>query len=629
MESQRARRAEKMPIKKTYDFNDSLDCLRSLSAELASVYTVGQCSALLALLPENLRQQGVPANLQARAFMLLLREVVKRCRNVIEGEVKWPPADVDAAHFSMAVAASIGLAEQRNYDGPNRPIPSTEVRQGNAASWLPQGERSAKQYKREEPRALHAFLDAIQTVATDVTLMRGIATQLGIDGGSRTSSGDREKAPGLVGRFPDDILRERSLLHVLRTLEARKEYASAHHAVKIEEGIAQYNEWHSSGSQNADPILHRIDSLCRDYLGDTLHNLTGRIEIAGKGPDYAPHEPLPFCQYPVPDAAMILIPGGVDPFTGETVAPYFMATYPVTAYEWYGFLTRFTKDGWPASKTWNQYFPGTRWLGHPELPRLPAVGMTFYDCLMYCFWLWYHTPYRFRLPTEAEWNFAATGGQRRRFPWGDEPNTKFDRYTIFDIPQVPAPVDELPMVAEYGISGMSGNIWEYTSTLSRGTEPITNSDAPIPDLAFALAHERWWSADSRIPKKDHAKKESWREIVKFVIKGGSYTMTPKDCEVARRAFSSFYILGAFCGFRLVASACKDPETGQWIPEPSPFINPQIRQVRAMSSADFAGEPEQWSMPLGGCEVASAGPITELTPPDADSPWAELLRRRNQ
>src|SRR5260370_4717611 len=106
-------------------------------------------------------------------------------------------------------------------------------------------------------------------------------------------------------------------------------------------------------------------------------------------------------------------------------------------------------------------------------------------------------------------------------------------------------------------------------------------------------------------------------------------MTPNDCEVSQRAFSSFYILGAFCGFRLVASASKDSATGQWVPEPSPFIDPQIKQVRAMSSADFAGEPEQWSMSLGGCEVASAGPITELTPPAAHSPWAALLSRRTE
>jgi formylglycine-generating enzyme required for sulfatase activity len=45
--------------------------------------------------------------------------------------------------------------------------------------------------------------------------------------------------------------------------------------------------------------------------------------------------------------------------------------------------------------------------------------MKFFDTVLYCHWHWLTTPYRLRLPTEAEWNFAATGGEKMRFPSGN------------------------------------------------------------------------------------------------------------------------------------------------------------------------------------------------------------------
>jgi hypothetical protein len=49
------------------------------------------------------------------------------------------------------------------------------------------------------------------------------------------------------------------------------------------------------------------------------------------------------------DTSMRFVDGGIDPFTGQNVGPYFIATYPVTADEWVGFLIRFD---WPPLKFW-------------------------------------------------------------------------------------------------------------------------------------------------------------------------------------------------------------------------------------------------------------------------------------
>ena len=54
--------------------------------------------------------------------------------------------------------------------------------------------------------------------------------------------------------------------------------------------------------------------------------------------------------------------------------------------------------------------------------RKPVVGVTWFDGVAYCEWLSSESGRSFRLPTEAEWEYAARGGRAGAlFPWGDEP----------------------------------------------------------------------------------------------------------------------------------------------------------------------------------------------------------------
>jgi iron(II)-dependent oxidoreductase len=87
---------------------------------------------------------------------------------------------------------------------------------------------------------------------------------------------------------------------------------------------------------------------------------------------------------------------------------------------------------------------------------LPATNLSWEMAELFAHWM------GFRLPTEAEWQKAARGGERRIWPWGDRyPD---DTYAHFVLTKKcnPVPVDSLPKGRSYyGLYNMSGNVSEH------------------------------------------------------------------------------------------------------------------------------------------------------------------------
>ena len=105
----------------------------------------------------------------------------------------------------------------------------------------------------------------------------------------------------------------------------------------------------------------------------------------------------------------------------------------------------------------------------------PVVYVSSLEAIKFCQWLATHERRKYRLPTEAEWEYAAKGTDGRKYPWGNEERrgdlANFaDRNTVFawsdrDISDGYAessPVGAFPNgISPFGMHDMAGNVWEW------------------------------------------------------------------------------------------------------------------------------------------------------------------------
>jgi sulfatase modifying factor 1 len=87
-------------------------------------------------------------------------------------------------------------------------------------------------------------------------------------------------------------------------------------------------------------------------------------------------------------------------------------------------------------------------------PDHPVVNVNWYAAVSYCKWVGK------RLPSEAEWEYAARGGKDVLFSWGNEPADKNHANFAASEIKTTTPVGSYPP-NEYGIFDMGGNVWQF------------------------------------------------------------------------------------------------------------------------------------------------------------------------
>lgn len=254
---------------------------------------------------------------------------------------------------------------------------------------------------------------------------------------------------------------------------------------------------------------------------------------------------------------------GEGPVREVTLNPFWIDVHTVTNAQFAqfvaatGYKTEAEKFGWSyvfylflpeghpptrgvsSAPWWRQIF-GATW-DHPEGPHStidnrenhPVVHVSWNDAVAYANWVGK------RLPTEAEWEFAARGGlKQRRYPWGDQllpkkkhhcniwqgkfpqTNTKRDGFLGT------APVNSF-RPNKFGLYNTSGNVWEWCSDW------------------FSATYHRYSSRDNpQGPPFGDAK----------VMKGGSYLCHKSYCNryrVGARTHNTPDSSTGHMGFRLV------------------------------------------------------------------------------
>lgn len=119
--------------------------------------------------------------------------------------------------------------------------------------------------------------------------------------------------------------------------------------------------------------------------------------------------------------------------------------------------------------TWKRPFGPNSNLKNKE--NHPVVQVSWFDALKFCKWLTKKTGHKYRLPTEAEWEKAARGTDRKIFPWGNKWEPSFCNSEYRFKGTTPVNYFEKNNISPYGCVDMCGNVFEWTSTTIGTTKP--------------------------------------------------------------------------------------------------------------------------------------------------------------
>jgi formylglycine-generating enzyme required for sulfatase activity/tetratricopeptide (TPR) repeat protein len=219
---------------------------------------------------------------------------------------------------------------------------------------------------------------------------------------------------------------------------------------------------------------------------------------------------------------MVLIPAGTfrmgditgngrdneQPVHEVSVESFAMGRYPVTFAE-YDYFCEATNREKPDDAGWGR-------------DNRPVINVSWHDAVAYTEWLSEQTGQEYRLPTEAEWEYAARAGTETDYWWGDDIDQTKANYN--------SNIGHTTPVGDYeantfGLYDTAGNVWEWTCSEYEDTYNGKEKDC--------------------ITKNSNENR---------VLRGGSWENCPGYLRTAFRFGHGPVGRSDYCGFRLVRAA---------------------------------------------------------------------------
>lgn len=230
----------------------------------------------------------------------------------------------------------------------------------------------------------------------------------------------------------------------------------------------------------------------------------------------------------------------------------------------YDFLNTYIVNVYPDTTCWVNDFPNADnetylklYFSHPNYDNYPVVGVSWEQANAFCAWrtnyllkgMGAHAKWiqRYRLPSEAEWEFAARGKEGNRFPW-EQGDTKSDEgcyYANYKPGEGNYTRDGSLITSQCGIFSansnglydMAGNVAEWTSTVYTEAGVMQMSDIN-PNLQYRAAIEDPYSM-----KKKAVRGGSWKDPVRY-IQGATRTY---EYQNESRSYIGFRCVRSYAG----------------------------------------------------------------------------------
>ncbi len=207
--------------------------------------------------------------------------------------------------------------------------------------------------------------------------------------------------------------------------------------------------------------------------------------------------------------------------------------------------------------------------GFAQTDNHPVVCVSWNDAQAFCAWLSKSSGEKYRLPTEAEWEYACRAGSETWYSWGDDPDGAYVHANVADgaleaaFPNMTRYQRAVRLGADegdgqvftaavasfkpnpWGLHDMHGNVWEWCEDRwSEDTYERFFDGVPRTEWANVSVTDPLF-----VKETSQHKYGDWR-----VLRGGAWTCAPAAVRSSIRTFAEAGDPAVYTGFRVVRDA---------------------------------------------------------------------------